>query len=73
MKTVATSDTIVTERMVQSTLPFLLDDPKSPDDIGELLITVYDGGLSGTMLKGLRKPRSIPIISCNFGMSSIQR
>lgn len=73
MKTQATSDTMVTERMVHSTLPFVLDDPKNPEDIGELLITVYDGGLSGTMHKGLRKPRSIPIFSCNFGMSTVQR
>ena len=54
-------------------ITFILDDPKSPDDIGELFITVYDGALSGNMRKGLRRPKSIPIISCNFGMSKIQR
>jgi hypothetical protein len=53
MKTQATSDTMVNERMVNSTLPFVLDDPKTPDDIGELLIMVYDGALSGNMRKGL--------------------
>lgn len=42
MKTQATSDSICTERTVHSTLPFVLDDPKSPDDIGEMLITIYD-------------------------------
>ena len=73
MKTHATSDSLCAEPMAQSTLPFVLDDPKSPDDISEMLITIYDGGFSGKLRKGLRKPRSIPIFSCNFGMSTIQR
>lgn len=73
MKTHSTSDSICTERMVQSSLPFVLDDPKNPEDIGELLIATYDGGLSGNMRKGLRKPRSIPLICCNFSMNAIQR
>ena len=42
MKTHATSDSLCAERMAQSTLPFVLDDPKSPDDIGEMLITMVD-------------------------------
>ena len=73
MKTTATSDSLCTERMTQSTLPFVLDDAKSPDDIKEILITVYDGGLSGNLRKGLRKPKSIPIFSCNFTMNTVQR
>lgn len=73
MKTESTSNSMCTERMVHSTLPFILDDPKRPDDIGEILITVYDGGFSGNMRKGLRRPRSIPIFCSNFSMSSIQR
>ena len=73
MKTQGTSDALCTERMVNSTLPFVLDDPKRADDIGELLITLYDGALSGNMRKGLRKPRSVPVFSCNFEMKTIQR
>ena len=73
MKTAATSDSICNERMVHSTLPFVLDDPKNPESIGELLITVYDGASSGNLRKGLRKPRSIPILCCNFSTSSILR
>ncbi len=75
MKTQSTSDSMCTERMVKSSLPliFILDDPKSPDDIGELLISIYDGGLSGNMRKGLRRPRSIPLICSNFSVKSIQR
>jgi hypothetical protein len=42
----------------KSSLPFILDDPKSPDDVGELLISIYDGG---NLRKGLRRPRSIPL------------
>ena len=73
MKTHSTSDTLCNERLVRSSLPFILDDPKNPDDIGEFLINVYDGALSGNMRKGLRRPRSIPIICCNFTMNAIQR
>ena len=72
MKTQVTSDSLCMERMLQSSLPFILDDPKSIDDIGELLITTYDRGLSGNMRKGLRRPRSIPILCCNFPMNKIQ-
>lgn len=73
MKTDSTSNTICNERMVHSTLPFILDDPKTPDSIGELLITVYDGASSGNLRRGFRKPRSIPLLCCNFSTSSIQR
>ena len=62
MKTKGTSDSIVMERVVKSTLPFGLDDPKNADDIGELLIQLCNGN----MKVGLRKPRSIPILCCNF-------
>ena len=73
MKTKGISDSICAERISNSSLPFVLDDPKSPEDIGELLIQLYDGGLSGNMQKGLRKPRSIPLLCCNFTVKSLQR
>ena len=73
MKTHSTSDSLCNERLIRSSLPFILDDPKNPDDIGEFLINVYDGGLSGNMRKDLRKPRCIPIICCNFTMNTLQR
>ena len=38
MKTKSTSNIICFERCTQSSLPFVLDDPKNADDIGEMLI-----------------------------------
>ena len=73
MKTKGISDSICAERISNSTLPFILDDPKSPEDIGELLIQLYDGGLSGNMQKGLRKPKCVPLLCCNFSVKSLQR
>lgn len=73
MKTKGTSDSIVMERVVKSTLPFGLDDPKGTDDIGELIIQLCNGGLSGNMKMGLRKPKSIPFLCCNFNLQHIGR
>lgn len=63
MKTKATSDSICIERVAKSMLPFVLDDPKSFDDIGELLIQLCNGRLSGNMKVGLRKLLSFVAIS----------
>ncbi len=47
LKTKNTSDNLCLERCVISTLPFVVDDPKSADEIGELLINFCDGRHSG--------------------------
>ena len=73
MKTKSTTDTLVTERCCKSTIPFILDDPKSIEGIGEILIDLCNGRQVGNMKVGLRKPKSIPIICANFSMGSIQR
>lgn len=90
MKTKSTSDSICVERCCKSTLPFVLDDPKSLEAVSELLIDLCNGRLMGNMkvplstslniqcennfLKvGLRRPRSIPLICCNFINTKHQR
>ena len=73
MKTKNTSDTICLERCCKSTLPFVLDDPKSVEAVSELLIDLCNRRLMGNMRVGLRKPRSIPLICSNFNMSLAQR
>jgi len=73
MKTKATSDSLCMERITKSTLPFSLDDPKNLNDIGELLIQLCNGRLSGNLRIGLHKPRSIPLLCCNFSPSSVKR
>jgi len=73
MKTKGTSDCLCMERIKKSTLPFSLDDPKNMDDIGELLIQICNGRLSGNLRVGLNKPLSIPLLCCNFSVSAVQR
>lgn len=73
MKTKSTSDSVCVERCCKSTIPFSLDDPKTAEGIGELLIDLCNGRLMGNMKVGLRKPRSIPLICCNFTMGNLQR
>ena len=57
----------------KSTLPFSLDDPKSVEEIEELLIQLCNGQLSGNLRVGLHRPRSIPLLCCNFTVSNVQR
>lgn len=73
MKTKSTTDTLVTERCCKSTIPFILDDPKSIEGIGEILIDLCNGRQVGNMKVGLRKPKSIPVVCANFSMGSTQR
>ena len=66
MKTKRTSDALVIERSCKSTLPFCLDDPKTVEAIGELLIDLCNGGGMANMKSGMQAARSIPIICANF-------
>ena len=43
IKTKSTSDSIAIERCCKSTIPFILDNPKSADRIGELLVDPCSG------------------------------
>ena len=54
MKTKRTSDAIDIERCCTSTLPFCLDDPKTTDGIGEILIELCNGEPLANMKTGLR-------------------
>ena len=73
MKTKRTSDAIIIERCCTSTVPFCLDDPKTSDGIGEILIDLCNGEPLANMKTGLRKPRSAPIICANFTIKDSQR
>ena len=62
-----------TQCALRDALPFVHDDPKGAEAIGELLIDLCNGHLLGNTKVGLRKPRSIPVICCNFIMGGLQR
>ena len=73
MKTKRTSDAVIIERCCRSTLPFCLDDPKTTDGIGEILIDLCNGNPIANMKSGVRKPKSIPIICANFTVKDSAR
>ena len=62
MKTKATTD---------STLPFSLDDPQKMEDIGDLLIGICNGKLTGNLKSGTRRVRSCPLLACNFSVGHV--
>ena len=64
-------DSLCMERIKKYTLPFSLDDLKNLEDI-ELLIQLCNGNLSGNLRVGLHKPRSIPLLCCNFTPSHVK-
>lgn len=72
MKTKSMSDSICLERCCTSMLPFTLDDPKTAESIGELLIDLCNRRTIGNVKVGLRMPRSLPIICCNFTIASLK-
>ena len=73
MKTKGTSDCLCMERIKKSSLPFSLDDPKNVEDIGELLIQLCNGWLSGNLRIGPHRPWSIPLLCCNFAVSHVKQ
>ena len=73
MKTKATTDAFILERCSCSTLPFSLDDPQKMEDIGDLLIGICNGRLTGNLKSGTRRPRSCPMLACNFSVGHVAR
>ena len=57
----------------QGTLPVVVDDPESQNDINRLIIDLYNGAKSGTISRGEAKPQSGAIIAANFTIPAIQR
>jgi hypothetical protein len=73
MKTKATTDPFILERCAASSLPFTLDDAKKVEDIGDLLIGLCNGRLTGNLKSGAKKPKSCPILACNFSPAHVAR
>lgn len=53
------------------TLPVVVDDPDSQNDINRLIIDLYNGAKSGTITRGEAKPCSGAIIAANFTAPAI--
>ena len=61
------------QRSSISTIPFGIDDPNLPTDIGDLIICLYNGTLSANVCQGGLQPLSCPIYCTNFTFGNNER
>lgn len=73
MKTKRTSDAVIIKRRCKSTLPLRLDDPKTTEGIGEIVIDLCNGNPMANIKSGIRKPKSVPIICANIAIKDSVR
>ena len=52
-----------------TTLPLVIDDPRSQNTISDLVISLYNGAYEGTIGRGEERPSSMAIIGANFTTS----
>jgi len=68
---------ITKEKMLQllcsSGVPLGVDDPQSKSDTSRLLIDLFNGAKSGTIVHGEKKPQSTCVIAANFTILDQQR
>ena len=57
----------------EGSLPVIVDDPESQNDINRMIIDLYNGAKSGTITRGELKPRAGALIAANFTAPAIQR
>ena len=52
-----------------TTLPLIIDDPRSKDSISDLVMSLYNGAYEGTLSRGHGRPSTMAIIGANFTTS----
>lgn len=53
----------------KSTLPLVIDDPRSQSAIGDLVLSLYNGAYEGTISRGMERPMAMALIGANFTTS----
>lgn len=53
----------------ESRLPLVIDDPRSQNAVGDLVMTLYNGACEGTVTRGHGRPSSMAMIGANFTTS----
>lgn len=57
-----------TSRCSESPIPFGIDDPSHSKELGELLLSFFNGTMTANISQGSRRPQSSPIIAANFSL-----
>ena len=55
-----------TSRCSGCPIPFGIDDPAHSKELGELMLSVFNGTKTGNITRGSHKPQTSPIIAANF-------
>ena len=67
------------QRSAECTLPFGIDDPQNSSssssktnrlDLPELIVDLYNAGKSANLVKGSKKPKSVPLVASNYDLLS---
>ena len=61
------------QRCAISTIPFAIDDPNIAGDIGDIIMSLYNGTLSANITQGGLQPLSCPLYCANFDFGSNER
>ena len=60
-----------------STVPFEIDDPAQKknlgNDLNDVIVDLYNRNQSATLCKGVKHPKSIPIIATNYALHQEER
>ena len=52
----------------ESLIPFGIDDPSHSKELGELLLSVFNGTKTANISRGSHRPQSSPLIAANFSL-----
>ena len=53
--------------------PTWVDDPKSKNAIGDLVVGLFNGAMEATVSRGAKVPKSMAVISANFIIEKKER
>ena len=62
----------IRDRCSLSTIPFGIDDPSVPREVGEMLVDLFNGATSATCSHSFN-PVGIPVVTANFSMAERER
>ena len=67
-----TTAAYIRDRCSLSTVPFGIDDPSVPREVGKMLVDLYNGATSATCTHSF-VPVGIPVVTANFSMAERER
>ena len=59
--------------LTTSTMPFVWDDPSSPDEVGQLSVDLGNGAVRGRNADNIKVPMTGCLVTANFDLSSVKR